>query len=150
MLLMLKKGISKVKLFADLNMMIKRGKIAGKSLHSLLFHHHHNWAATTFNRHPQHLPSSSSDEYEFTHKHYHHDDNNNNNNMYINIKVMKALEDMITSATSSPGIAKSPMVKQIRITDSPYPLTNGDDDGKVDEDAEKFILRFYNGLKREN
>ncbi|XP_057773126.1 uncharacterized protein LOC130992493 [Salvia miltiorrhiza] len=39
---MLRKGISKAKLFSDLNMMLKRGKIAGKAaMHNLIFHHHH-------------------------------------------------------------------------------------------------------------
>lgn len=52
-------------------------------------------------------------------------------------------------AAVSPGFLKSPVVRQLRITDSPFPLSNSDGDGKVDEDAEMFILRFYNGLRRE-
>ncbi|XP_076945590.1 uncharacterized protein LOC143616726 [Bidens hawaiensis] len=156
MFLMFKKGISKAKILTDLNTIMKH---TGKSLHNLLFHHHHNWSSTTFNRHPQHLPSSTG-EYEFScsdtppyllsiFSTHNKKQNNNNNNIYNNVTVMKALEDMLTSATSSPGLVKTPVVKQLRITDSPYPLTNGDDDGMVDEAADKFISRFYNDLRRE-
>lgn len=59
---------------------------------------------------------------------------------------------MLTSVNASPallGSGKSPMVKQLRITDSPFSVSNGDEDGEVDEAAEKFIMRFYNGLRRE-
>nr|GEW23343.1 hypothetical protein [Tanacetum cinerariifolium] len=139
---MLKKGISKVKIMVDLNMMIKHGKIAGKSLHNRLFHHHHNWAATIFHRHPHNLtyppPPPPADEYEFscttTPDHFPH-------------AVIKALK-MLTYA--SPGFEKSPMVRQLRITDSPFPLSNGDEDGQVDADADEYITRFYNSLRRLN
>ncbi|KAI3737655.1 hypothetical protein L2E82_27664 [Cichorium intybus] len=172
---MLKKGISKTKFFADLNIVIKRGKIAGKALHKLLFHHHHNWASATFTSHPHQLPSG---EHQFScsntspnplslfsihkkHQRKHHsiptpdlaspclDDIDD---ICINSELLKAL-DMLTSVNASPallGSGKSPMVKQLRITDSPFSVSNGDEDGEVDEAAEKFIMRFYNGLRREN
>ncbi|MFS7950414.1 hypothetical protein Hanom_Chr07g00582911 [Helianthus anomalus] len=149
---MLKKTISKTRLFADLNMMMKRGKIAGKSLHNLLFHHHHHhWAATTFHHHlPYPTPPTSDDEFSCTTTPQHQNHvNNNNNNIITTIDHVKTLE-MLTRVAASPGYRKSPVAKQLRITDSPFPLTNGDDGGQVDEDAEKFILRFYNGLKLEN
>ncbi|KAJ9559619.1 hypothetical protein OSB04_004779 [Centaurea solstitialis] len=68
----LKKGISKTKFLADLNIIIKRGKIAGKALHNLLFHHHNHHASALRRHHLRHLsfpittttsssPSSSSD-----------------------------------------------------------------------------------------
>ncbi|KAL7616142.1 uncharacterized protein LOC111900099 [Lactuca sativa] len=176
---MLRKGISKIKFFADLNMMINRGKIAGKALHNLLFNHHHNWVASTFHRQPHHLsfPTTPPGEYEFSckdtppyplslfsthkkHQNKHHrlatphapPPPDANDDIIINAAVMKALE-MLTSTTASPalpGFGKSPMVKQLRITDSPFPLSNGEEDGHVDEAAEKFIMRFYNNLKRQN
>nr|XP_043635940.1 uncharacterized protein LOC122607086 [Erigeron canadensis] len=161
-------------------MIMKRGKIVGKAFNNLLFHHHHNWAANSFHHHPHCLssPTPSSDEYEFSctttpqyplslfspnkqhkkkndHGEYttnidmnHHDD------MIINnASVIKALE-MLTSTNASPALpkfGKSPTVKQLRITDSPFPLSNGEGDGyKVDEAAEKFIMRFYNDLRRQN
>nr|GEX58465.1 hypothetical protein [Tanacetum cinerariifolium] len=152
MFFMLKKGISKAKFITNLNIMIKRGKIAGKSLRNLLFHHHQNLVGATF---PRHLPPPPSDdgENEFsctttpqnqTKLHYHLDAND---------VIVKALE-ILKSATASPALSrfgKSPMVKELRITDSPFPLSNGDEDGdQVDEAAEKFIMRFYNSLRGEN
>lgn len=48
-----------------------------------------------------------------------------------------------------PGFGKSPLVRQLRITDSPFPLKDegGDDNGRVDMEAEEFIKRFYKDLK---
>lgn len=171
MFFMFKKGIiSKSKIFINLNMMIKRGKIVGKALNNLLFHHHHNWATSTFS-----IPPLT--EYEFsctttpqslfsTHKkqqnkHYKRYTPNaprgidDKDEIMINATVIRALE-MLTSATASPGFGKSPMVKQLRITDSPFPLSgredeDEDEDGNlVDEAADKFIMRFYNDLRRQN
>ncbi|KAL8232410.1 hypothetical protein R6Q57_002188 [Mikania cordata] len=188
---MLKKGISKAKLFTDLNMLMKRGQLAGKSLHNLLFRHHRNWAAATFFRHSHHLPSPTppSGEYEFScsntppyllslfkknqnkqhirdineinkHTRYNPDTDKvwdgcdggkpgSGSNMLINARVMKALENMLTSAVASPGFVNSPVVKQLRITDSPFPLSDRDEDCKVDEAADKFIMSFYNDLRRQ-
>lgn len=170
---MLKKGISNTKFFAYFNLVIKRGKIAGKALHNLLFHRHHNWASATSHNHLHHLPSG---EHEFM------SCNNTppnpvslfstlkNQNKYLSVpsthvspcvddidnicvdsELLKAL-DMLTT-TASPamlGTRKSHMVKQLRITDSPFPVSNDDEDAEVDEAAEKFIMRFYNGLRRQN
>ncbi|XP_022891608.1 uncharacterized protein LOC111406406 [Olea europaea var. sylvestris] len=47
MLYMLKKGISKGKLMAELSMMFKRWKIAGKAIQNLMFHHSHHWSASS-------------------------------------------------------------------------------------------------------
>ncbi|MCL7024043.1 hypothetical protein MKW94_004302 [Papaver nudicaule] len=42
----------------------------------------------------------------------------------------------------------SPFVRQLRITDSPFPLKNNDDeDCHVDEEAEEFIEKFYKQLR---
>nr|GMD38736.1 AF211533_1 Avr9/Cf-9 rapidly elicited protein 146 [Ipomoea batatas] len=48
-LFMLRQGISKKKLMLDLNLRLKRGKIAaGKAaVHNLIFHHHHNHASSS-------------------------------------------------------------------------------------------------------
>ncbi|KAL4560001.1 hypothetical protein LXL04_032149 [Taraxacum kok-saghyz] len=173
MFFMLKKGIiSNIKFLADINKVIKRGKIAGKAIHNLLFHHHHNWASATFHNRPHHLPSG---EHEFsytnsppsllsTHKKHRliptDDpespvsviDDIDDHGICIDPELLKAL-NMLTSVTTSPalmGSGKSPIVKQLRITDSPFPVSNGDEDGEVDEAAEKFIMRFYNGLRRQN
>lgn len=66
--------------------------------------------------------------------------------------TMKALE-MLHSETASPalpGFGKSPMVRQLRITDSPFPLRDVEEDSHVDEAAEEFISKFYKDLRRQN
>ncbi|XP_042492311.1 uncharacterized protein LOC122071903 [Macadamia integrifolia] len=49
-----------------------------------------------------------------------------------------------------PAFGKSPMVRELRITDSPFPLTNADEDSHVDKAAEEFIQKFYNNLRLQN
>ncbi|KAM3375020.1 hypothetical protein P3S68_013734 [Capsicum galapagoense] len=73
----------------------------------------------------------------------------------INAAVFKALE-MIQSETASPalpGFGRTPTVRQLRITDSPFPLRDGADEGdmmsQVNEKADEFISRFYRDLRRE-
>ncbi|KAI3521538.1 hypothetical protein L1887_11009 [Cichorium endivia] len=180
MLFMLKKNISKRKLLLDLNLMMKRGKIAGKALQNLMFHHHRNWSSSTFNRRSHDSPNFTfpppeTDDYEFscttspayplslpsTNRKHHYKKasqkksaaENNHDDIIIDAALVKALHEMLTSATASPalpGFGKSPMVRQLRITDSPFPLSNGDEDSYVDEAAEKFIMKFYNDLRRQS
>ncbi|MFS7906184.1 hypothetical protein Hanom_Chr01g00056301 [Helianthus anomalus] len=172
---MLRKGISKNKIWLDLNMMMKRAKIAGKALQNLLFHHHHNWAAFAVNRSstPPHLsypnPSPPPGEYEFScttspvtkfsifpFQKKHHSGNIVQPKAELDIKgfnaaVLQALE-MIHSETASPalpGFGRSPVVRQLRVTDSPFPVSNVEEDNRVDEAAEQFINRFYNDLRRQ-
>lgn len=71
----------------------------------------------------------------------------------MNAGVMKALE-MIQSANASPannlpGFGRTPTVRQLRITDSPFPLKDVEEDSQVDEAAEKFISKFYRDLMRQ-
>ncbi|XP_052627360.1 uncharacterized protein LOC111907892 [Lactuca sativa] len=169
---MLRKGISKRKLLLDLNMMIRRGKIAGKALQNLMFHHYHiNREAFTAKHRSYHLsfPSPPPGEYEFScsnspaptthhpfslfslHKKHHSNSKPSKDHldmMAVNA-VLKAME-MIHSDNSSPalpGFGSTPMVRQLRVTDSPFPLSSVDQDNKVDEAAEEFISRFYNDLR---
>lgn len=48
-----------------------------------------------------------------------------------------------------PGFGKSPMVRQLRITDSPFPIKDDGGDGQVDVAAEEFIKKFYKELKKQ-
>ncbi|CAI0543489.1 unnamed protein product [Linum tenue] len=52
-----------------------------------------------------------------------------------------------------PGFGRSPAtVRQLRITDSPFPVKDdggGGDGGQVDRAADEFIRRFYKELKSE-
>ncbi|XP_071712225.1 uncharacterized protein [Rutidosis leptorrhynchoides] len=167
---MLRKNISKRKLLLDLNMMVKRGKIASKALQNLMFHHHHhnNGSQESFMIPPPgeyefsctNTPSTNNRHHTFSlfpfHKKQHYSNNQSKEDadmIAINAAVWKAME-MIHSETTSPvlpGFGMSPMVRQLRVTDSPFPLTNGDEDSHVvDEAAERFINRFYNDLRKQN
>ncbi|GKD31393.1 hypothetical protein Tco_1242171 [Tanacetum coccineum] len=102
---------------------------------------------------PRHLPPPPSDnENDFSCTTIPQNQNKLHYHLDANDVIVKALE-ILKSATASPALSrfgKSPMVKQLRITDSPFALSNGDEDGnQVDEAAEKFIMRFYNGLRGE-
>ncbi|XP_024973217.1 uncharacterized protein LOC112511729 [Cynara cardunculus var. scolymus] len=183
MFFMLKKGIAKRKFLLDLDMMMKRGKIAGKAFHNLMFHHHHNWAASAFDHHhPQHLSFTAPlpGEYEFscsntppyplslfsTHKKRQNKSHrlattnpplapaDDCVDIITNSELLKALDIMIASSMASPPLpARSrttPMVEPLSIKDSPLALIHGEEDGQVDEAAERFIRRFYNDRIREN
>ncbi|GAA0161304.1 hypothetical protein LIER_17651 [Lithospermum erythrorhizon] len=159
---MLRKGISKSKLLTDLNLMMKRGKIAGKAIHNLMFHHR----GATF---PTHI-----DEYEFSCS----NTPSHNNFLQLNKRklfrfsgsarslpevmeadyvtpkvVMQALEMLQSEAASPalPGFGRTPMVRQLRITDSPFPLNYGlEEENYVDDAAEDFIMKFYKELRKQN
>ena len=162
MLFMLRKNISKRKLLLDLNMLMKRGKLAGKALQNLMFHHHHNWSSSSSKSRSHEssnftFPPPRTEDYEFSCSNspiyplYFLSNNKKQNKkksqkksaikedheeIYVDAVILKALE-MLTSAPASPalpGFGKSPMVRQLRITDSPFPLSNGEEDS-VDESA---------------
>ncbi|CAN4100138.1 unnamed protein product [Withania somnifera] len=162
---MLRKGLStKRKLMFDINLLMKRGKIAGKvAFQNLVFHDH--------NINQGH--SSSKEYYEFNcsnspafhlpfnlnkriNKHYNHHatepDIDHDDVTMMNAAVWKALE-MLQSETASPalpGFGRTPTVRQLRITDSPFPLTDAADMiTHVDDKADEFISRFYRDLRRE-
>ncbi|KAJ0755522.1 hypothetical protein HanPI659440_Chr09g0358891 [Helianthus annuus] len=163
MLYMIKKNISKRKLLLDLNMMMKRSKIARKALKNRMHHHH----SPNF---PEHYEFSCSNtpvyplSFFTTNKKHHKQHkktthnkstvvNNEHDHIFVDPAVIKALEMMLASAAASPvvpGLGKSPMVRQLRVTDSPFPLSNGEEDSYVDEAAEKFIVKFYNELRRQS
>ncbi|XP_015078971.1 uncharacterized protein LOC107022913 [Solanum pennellii] len=161
---MLRKGLSsKRKLMFDLNLLMKRGKIAGKTVfQNLMFQGHNN------NNHVH--QSTSKEYYEFScsnspafHLPFNLNKRINKNNhnavpvtehddvSMMNAAVLKALE-MLQSETASPalpGFGRTPTVRQLRITDSPFPLRETDMIGNVDEKADEFISRFYRDLRRE-
>ncbi|KAL8522476.1 hypothetical protein ACS0TY_012587 [Phlomoides rotata] len=151
---MLRKGISKGKLFADLSMMMKRGKLAGKAvIHNLMFHHHHS--ASSSRRFP-------AGEYEFScsntpafHLPNFHLNKRKNSHAppRFDCDAMATALEIFHSASASPvlpGFGPSPMVRQLRVTDSPFPLRDFEEDSQVDEAAEEFIMKFYKDLKRQN
>ena len=174
MFFMLRKGISKRKLLLDLNMMMKRGKIAGKAIGNLMFHHHSSSAARRSA--DGHISFAAPREYEFScsnspaypyhfpfnfnkRKHNHHNIFScvfqtppTSDDDFTTVNAVKAVLEMLNSevaAPALPGFGRSPMVRQLRITDSPFPLKDIDEDSEVDKAAEEFIERFYNDLKKQ-
>ncbi|CAN4115396.1 unnamed protein product [Withania somnifera] len=172
---MLRKGISKRKLMLDLNLIMKRGKIASKAaIQNLMFHHMtHQWSfATTHHGRDKKLsfspPFSCSNSPNF-HLPFNFTKENKNTNLFsqsqvsltvtheddvivVNASMMKAFEMIHKSETASPasnylpGFERTPVVRQLRITDSPFPL-NVEEDSRVDEAAEAFISKFYSNLR---
>ncbi|KAL4292093.1 hypothetical protein GQ457_14G006340 [Hibiscus cannabinus] len=191
-LFMMRKGFpSKKKLMLDLNMVLKRGKIASaKAIANLIFHHH---------RHRQVSPSSFTpvskaaaaaavQEYEFscsntpsytfpfsfnhkkksgsTNNYYHHlfacvhappthDDDNltTMNAVKVVLEMLNSndMEGAVAASPMLPGFGQTPLARQLRVTDSPFPLRDGDEDNSyVDRAAEDFINRFYKDLKQQN
>ncbi|KAF8393429.1 hypothetical protein HHK36_021673 [Tetracentron sinense] len=166
---MMRKGISKRRLMMDLHLMMKRGKIAGKAIGNLMFHHH-----STFSCRPNdaHLSFVSPREYEFScsnspafpfhlskrknhhwyshsHSHHHTHHATTHDDLTAVRKVLEMLNNDVTEASpiTVPGFGRSPMVRQLRITDSPFPLRDADEDSHVDKEAGEFIERFYKNLK---
>ncbi|GMI86144.1 hypothetical protein like AT1G52140 [Hibiscus trionum] len=69
-------------------------------------------------------------------------DNDNNNNVGAGV---------VAASPMLPGFGQTPLVRQLRVTDSPFPIRDADDgNGNVDKAAEDFIKRFYKDLKLQN
>ncbi|KAL4303181.1 hypothetical protein GQ457_10G000680 [Hibiscus cannabinus] len=167
-LFMLKTGISKSKILVDLHFMIKKGKHhAGKAISSLVFHHRvHDHFSSFGCRSNDALSFVSPREYEFScsntpafhlHKRKHHHHHHKSNYRYDDVttvaavqKVLEMLNDETSAESSSPmalpGFGRSPLGRQLRVTDSPFPLKD-DGDSQVDMAAEEFINKFYRDLK---
>ncbi|GKE18979.1 hypothetical protein Tco_1426556 [Tanacetum coccineum] len=139
---------------ADLNMMIKRGKITGKQTSPCS---EYEFSCRNTPRHP--LALFSSHKNHKNSRHYLATSNpplaiDYSDDIVINAAVLKALKalDIPKSATmtSAPLIEfGSPLDEKIMITDSPSSVTNCGEDDRVDEAAEEFIRRFYNDRRRE-
>ena len=70
-----------------------------------------------------------------------------NNNNDSNNMAMEAA----AASPMLPGFGQTPLVRQLRITDSPFPLRDVDEDnGYIDKAAEDFINWFRKGLKQQN
>ncbi|MED6210670.1 hypothetical protein PIB30_066364 [Stylosanthes scabra] len=170
---MLRKGIANSKLVLQFNSMLKRGKLAGKALlNTLIFNHHHNLTCRSHDTHLSFISPRARlpTHYEFsctnspalmnvnrlrstikrTTKHH---------SKYDDVSTLTAVQkvlDILNNTDNNkveasplvalPGFGKSPIGKQLRVTDSPFPLKDEGDNGQVDMAAEEFIRRFYKEL----
>ncbi|XP_028778936.1 uncharacterized protein LOC114735413 isoform X2 [Neltuma alba] len=176
---MLRKGFTKPKLLMNLNLILKRPrKLAGKAIANLISHHHHHHHGAAAASHDAQLQLSTprGDEYEFScsntpnysffskrdpcqffacaHAPLTLDDDTAavNDALKVALEMVgdKKGKDVVVEA--SPALhwsGRTRAVRKVRITDSPFPVTDGDDDGKhqVDEAAEVFINMFYKELR---
>ncbi|XP_057503903.1 uncharacterized protein LOC130787534 [Actinidia eriantha] len=149
MFFMLRKGISKRKLMVDLNMMMKRGKIAGRAIHNLMFHHHTASSSSSNSRsHDGHVSFAGPHEYEFSCSNspafpFHLITKRNKHNSHSNFfacahapateddavtvnEVKRALE-MLNSeeAAASPGFWQSPAVRDLICSELSSPALPG-------------------------
>ncbi|KAH6755846.1 hypothetical protein C2S53_007632 [Perilla frutescens var. hirtella] len=166
---MLRKGVSKAKLLSDLSMMMKRGKIAGKAaMQNLIFHvHHHHVASSAAAQEPQLSYPTPLNEYEFScssspayptfrlpfHLNKRKQSHAAPPPQPSENELWAAAVEMASSVAPSPalpGFGRTPVVRQLRITDSPFPLREIEEDNRVDEAADKFIMKFYRDLKKQN
>ncbi|KAK8618822.1 hypothetical protein V6N13_132801 [Hibiscus sabdariffa] len=180
---MMRKGpLSKKKLMLDLNMVLKRGKIASaKAIANLMFHHR-QVSSSSFT--PVSKAAEAVQEYEFscsntpnyifpfnhkkkngsTNNYYHHlfacvhappthDDDNlaTMNAVKVVLEMLNSndTEGAVAASPMLPGFGQTPLARQLRVTDSPFPLRD-EDKSYVDKAAEDFINRFYKDLKQQN
>ncbi|ONK80397.1 uncharacterized protein A4U43_C01F17210 [Asparagus officinalis] len=96
---------------------------------------------------------------------YNHHNRNYSYDYEAFVAIAKALEMLngnsnnnICEVSDAESVAPSPMiafgkstpltVRQLRITDSPFPLKEDEvNDGKIDKEADDFIKRFYKQLR---
>ncbi|KAK8584823.1 hypothetical protein V6N13_138769 [Hibiscus sabdariffa] len=184
LLFMVRKGIlSKGKLMVDLNMMLKRGKIAGaKAIGNLMFHHNTRQVSSATSLTAE-APPPAAGEYEFScsntpnyvfpfnlapkkksNNYYHHFfacthapptlDDDNMDAVKVALEMLNKNESynsVVAASPMLPGFGQTPLARQLRITDSPFPLRDaGEDNDYVDKAAEDFINRFYKDLKQQN
>ncbi|KAF5741657.1 hypothetical protein HS088_TW10G00661 [Tripterygium wilfordii] len=170
---MLRKGISKSKLMVDLNMMLKRGKTASKTAitNLMMFSHGRHVSSPAF---------VGPREYEFSCSNTpaynilaHLSKRRNHHNFFgcahapqtqeedlVTSNAVKAVLEMLNgndqmaveASPALPGFGRSPFVRKLRITDSPFPLKEVDevDSGYVDKAAEEFIQKFYKELRNQS
>ncbi|URE43146.1 Avr9 Cf-9 rapidly elicited protein 146 [Musa troglodytarum] len=141
---MLRKGFTKHRLMMDLHLLLKRGKLAGKAVGNFVAFHHHRDRRIGAN-----MYSAFSSRHVDTDLSYY----DPKEIEMLNSEVFDAeSSSVVASPSPAPmwGFGKSPAaVRQLRITDSPFPTRDEDAeaDGRVDQEAEEFIRRFYEQLR---
>ncbi|MCL7042451.1 hypothetical protein MKW94_015230 [Papaver nudicaule] len=174
---MIRKGISKnnKSLMLHLhNIMSKRSKITSKVVANLMMFHHPNHSAqVSSSKIPRHyeFSCSNSPAAHSTNQNKHKKHRGNFSFAEEDITTVNAVHKLLemldnevmtenggSSTMPSPylpglGFGQSPMVRQLRVTDSPFPLKDNivdESECHVDEDAEEFIERFYAQLRSQN
>ncbi|KAG6772661.1 hypothetical protein NC652_017718 [Populus alba x Populus x berolinensis] len=171
--LMMQKGMLKSKLMLDLHFLMKRGKILRKALNDIMVQQHNTLSCIS---HDVHMSFISPREYEFScsgspaykfysykqpyyqakrrklHAHYKHTRTHAPSLGGDDMASSSCGGDVAVEASPLVGSAGwfgtwSPMVRQVRITDSPFTMRDADEDCQVDKEAEEFIEMFYKELR---
>ncbi|RWV77760.1 hypothetical protein GW17_00061372 [Ensete ventricosum] len=128
-----RKSLSMHKLMVDLHLLLKRGKNAGKALgHLVTFHHHghlHGVAAMYSGFSCRSMDPDRA--------------------FYSPATGFETLDFEISDAESVVPSPSPAGARQLRITDSPFPLTEDEEAAcqHIDQEAEEFIRRFYEQLR---
>ncbi|CAK9153136.1 unnamed protein product [Ilex paraguariensis] len=160
---MLRKGISKSKMLTDLHMMLKRSKIFGKAIGNLMVNYDYSALTCRSTDSGMSFISPRLREYEFScsnspafpsfypkRKHHFRQNVEDINVVHKVFDLLNNYEMVEASPLTLPGFGPSPAVRQLRITDSPFPLKDTEGDNtQVDMAAEEFIKKFYKVLRQE-
>ncbi|XP_058736089.1 uncharacterized protein LOC131608180 [Vicia villosa] len=159
---MITKGIAKI----HLNLILKRGKLAGKDfINTLIMNRQLYYSSFTCRSCGNGNSFISPLEFEFSCSNtpLHHSSRrfsrprqrygdvfimNNNNDMMLNNEKVEAVKN--SSLDTFPGFGKNPVGRQLRVTDSPFLVQDKGDSNQVDMAAEEFINNFYKQLNRQN
>lgn len=143
----------------DLHLMLKRGKIAGKAFSKLMFHHSATFSCRSDD---VNLTFISPRDYEFSCRSspaypsyfpFHVTKRRNQKALTSEEEALQKVVEILNSEAEAsplnlPGFGRSPCVRQLRVTDSPFPLKETEeDDMQVDLAAEEFIKKFYKELR---
>ncbi|KNA12997.1 hypothetical protein SOVF_120780 [Spinacia oleracea] len=151
-------------------MMMKRGKIASKvALNTLIFHHYHHNNPTVVSSFkdgvpkPSHLQSSTTTDAAAPLGEFDDEFICPTTPFYTplsafggtvrtdSFEASNKKQMMVRISSSSKGGGGGGVIRQLRITDSPFPLQSEEDrDPRVDQAAEAFIKRFYSQLKKQS
>ncbi|KAK1313455.1 hypothetical protein QJS10_CPA06g00810 [Acorus calamus] len=157
---MIRRGlVAKKKWMADLHVLLKRGKIAGKSLFEVPVLRGSAYSALTCRSADPHVSFYDPREVEFScsntpfyarysknRRRHHSRQYEYETSEYNDDDVFSEYEFPEASQAPFWNVGKSPACRQLRITDSPFPIKEDEEDCHVDDEAEDFIRRFYEQL----
>ncbi|XP_027343924.1 uncharacterized protein LOC113856337 [Abrus precatorius] len=161
---MLRKGIAKSKIVVEFHLMLKRGKLAGKAMvNNLMLNHYYDSFTcrshdTLISPREYEFSCSNSPDIPIKRKHRHFN-RFSKSYKYDDVSTLTAVQKVLEMLNNDkvvvepnnsplftlPGFGKSPIGRQLRVTDSPFPLKD-EGDSHVDAAAEEFIKKFYKDL----
>ncbi|CAL9218631.1 unnamed protein product [Arabidopsis halleri] len=181
LLYMIRKGVSKNKLIADFNATLKRGKnlmFHHRRRVSAADTASNAASATVSSRQEYEFSCSNTPNYSFSFPNMAFMKKKSHNNLFTCGQTPQTLDDDVAAARAVlellngvgdkgnvspadltvalspyfPGFGRTPLVRPLRVTDSPFPLTpeNGDVANRhVDKAADDFIKKFYKNLNQQ-